>query len=134
MIDEDFKRTMHSIKGISASAGALKLSELARQIEQTLNKDLLSDFYEELNKVVDEIEDKIGIKNQIVKAEITNEQKRILFDSLKEALSTNRIKNIKPIIDEIDKYNLSKDDEKLFGQIKELVNKFKFKDILELLK
>jgi len=134
MIDEDFKRTMHSIKGISASAGALKLSELARQIEQTLNKDLLSDFYEELNKVVDEIEDKIGIKNQIVKAEITNEQKRILFDSLKEALSTNRIKNIKPIIDEIDKYNLSKDDEKLFGQIKELVNKFRFKDILELLK
>lgn len=134
MIDEDFKRTMHSIKGISASAGALKLSELARQIEQTLDKDLLSGFYEELNKVVDEIEDKIGIKNQIVKAEVTNEQKGILFDSLKEALSTNRIKNIKPIIDEIDKYNLSKDDEKLFGQIKELVNKFRFKDILELLK
>ena len=37
----------------------------------------------------------------------------ILYDSLKEALNTNRIKNIKPIIEEIDKYNLSKDDENI---------------------
>jgi CheY-like chemotaxis protein len=134
LIDEDFKRTMHSLKGISASAGALKLSELAREIEQTLNKDLLPSFYEELNKVVDEIESKIENTKETTKVELTKEQKVILYDSLKEALNTNRIKNIKPIIEEIDKYNLSKDDEILFDEIKELITKFKFKDVLELLK
>lgn len=134
LIDEDFKRTMHSLKGISASAGALKLSELAREVEQTLNKDLLPSFYEELNKVVDEIESKIENTKETTKVELTKEQKVILYDSLKEALNTNRIKNIKPIIEEIDKYNLSKDDEILFDEIKELITKFKFKDVLELLK
>lgn len=134
LIDEDFKRTMHSLKGISASAGALKLSELARQIEQTLNKDLLPSFYEELNKVTIEIESKIENTKETKKAELTKSKKESLFESLKEALATNRIKNIKPIIDEIDKYTLSQDDEKLFDEVKELVSKFKFKDILELLK
>ena len=37
----------------------LKLSELAREVEQTLNKRFITKFYEELNKVVDEIESKI---------------------------------------------------------------------------
>ncbi len=130
---EEFKRTMHSLKGISASAGALKLSNFAKEIEQTLNKELLGEFYEELNKVVAEIEEKLFDKNLIQKIAIENDEKTKLFDNLRDSLKTNRIKNIKPIIDEIEKYQLSINDEKLFGEIKELVDKFKFKEAMELL-
>lgn len=130
---EEFKRTMHSLKGISASAGALKLSNFAKEIEQTLNKELLGEFYEELNKVVAEIEEKLFDKNLIQKIAIENDEKTKLFDNLRDSLKTNRIKNIKPIIDEIEKYQLPINDEKLFGEIKELVDKFKFKEAMELL-
>lgn len=130
---EDFKRTMHSLKGISASAGALKLSELAKEIELTLNKELMPKFYDELNKVVDEIENKIGNATSFEKKEIENEKLISLFNELKNTLQTNRIKNVKPLIDEIEEYKLPQKYNELFKQLKELVNKFKFKDALELL-
>lgn len=132
--EEDFKRSMHSLKGVSASAGALQLSDLAKEIEQSLNKDLLPDFYKELNKVINEIENKMPNDNESIKIDIKDEEKKILFYNLKDAVQTKRIKNIKPIIDEIEKYNLSLEDKEIFNQIKDLVNKFKFKEILELLK
>ena len=132
--NDDFKRSMHSLKGVSASAGALKLSDLAKQIEQSLNRDLLPDFYEELNNVIDEIENKMENNTESTKVDIEDENKEILFFNLKEAVKTNRIKNITPIIDQIEKYNLSSQDKEIFNQIKDFANKFKFKEILELLK
>jgi CheY-like chemotaxis protein/HPt (histidine-containing phosphotransfer) domain-containing protein len=59
MSDEEFKRTIHTIKGISASAGAFKLNEVAIELNKTLDKNLLGSFYHELKLVIDEIEEKI---------------------------------------------------------------------------
>ncbi len=131
--EEDFKRAMHSLKGISASAGALSLSELAKEIELTLNKDLLPSFYKKLNDVIKEIEEKFVDTNKQNKIDLDETKKSIILDNLKEALQTNRIKNIKPIIEEIEQYTLSQRDKDFFEQIKELVNKFKFKEAMELI-
>jgi PAS domain S-box-containing protein len=131
MNDEEFKRTMHSLKGLCASAGALKLSEMARQIEESLNKELLPLFVISLNKTIAEIEKNI-ISNIIEKEEITQELKNELFINLKEAVSTKRAKNCKPIIEELQMYNLENEDKKLFEELKQLISKFKFKEALEL--
>lgn len=131
MNDEEFKRTMHSLKGLCASAGALKLSEMARQIEESLNKELLPLFVISLNKTIAEIEKNI-ISNIIEKEEITQELKNELFINLKEAVSTKRAKNCKPIIEELEMYNLENEDKKLFEELKQLISKFKFKEALEL--
>ncbi len=131
MNDEEFKRTMHSLKGLSASAGALILSEMARDIEESLNKELLPQFVTSLNKTIAEIEKNI-ISDNIEKKEISKELRNELFMNLKEAVATKRAKNCKPLIEELEMYNLKNEDKKLFEGLKQLISKFKFKEALEL--
>lgn len=52
---ENLIRITHTIKGLSASMGAINLSEIAKEIENTQNKNLFPQFYEELNRVCDEL-------------------------------------------------------------------------------
>ena len=131
MNDEEFKRTMHSLKGLSASAGALILSEMARDIEESLNKELLPQFVTSLNKTIAEIEKNI-ISDNIEKKEISKELRNELFMNLKEAVATKRAKNCKPLIEQLEMYNLNDEDKKLFEKLLSLINKFKFKEALEL--
>ena len=131
MKDEEFKRTMHSLKGLSASAGALKLSVMARQIEESLNKELLPFFIINLNETIAEIEKNI-ISDNIEKKEISKELRNELFMYLKEAVATKRAKNCKPLIEELEMYKLKNEDKKLFEGLKQLISKFKFKEALEL--
>ncbi|QFR50091.1 response regulator [Sulfurimonas lithotrophica] len=132
MEDEDLKRAMHTLKGISASAGALYLRDSAEEIEKNLNRTLLPQLVINLNEIIREIEEKINL-NSIEKIEISKEKKDELFTKLKEALSTKRAKNIKPIIEELDKYILDEDENKIFKELKHLCSKFKFKQALGLL-
>ncbi|MEA3513746.1 MAG: cache domain-containing protein, partial [Campylobacterota bacterium] len=132
--DEEFKRTTHTIKGISASAGALNLNKVAKELDDTQNKELIPSFYEELNKVISEIEDKIiNQEENIAKIDLQQNQRDELFAKLKEAVLTKRAKNCKPIIEEFEQYNLSIEDENLYNEVKQLIKKFKFKDAGELL-
>ncbi len=132
--DEEFKRSTHTIKGISASAGALKLNKIVKELDSTQNKLLIPQFYEEFQKVINEIKDKIIDieKDDLEKININSNTRDELFTKLKDAVTTKRVKNCKPIIEEFEKYNLSNDDEKLYQQIKSLIKKFKFKDAMEL--
>jgi CheY-like chemotaxis protein len=135
MSDDEFKRTTHTIKGISASAGASALHKIAKEIDETGDKNLLGKLYEELKKVTDEIEQKIinTKEHTLDKMDLQATKRDELFLDLKNAIATKRAKNCKPIIQEIDKYHLNSDDSKLFDNIKRLIKKFKFKDALELL-
>jgi HPt (histidine-containing phosphotransfer) domain-containing protein len=134
MDDDEFKRVVHTIKGISASAGALKLNQITKELEETGDKNYLNNFYTQLNKVVNEIEQKIiNTKITTTKIELTKEKSEELFAKLKEAVVTKRAKNCKPIIEEFEKYNLVDKDKKLYNEVKGLIKKFKFKNALELL-
>jgi CheY-like chemotaxis protein len=134
LADEEFKRTTHTIKGISASAGATNLNKIAVELDITQDKALLPTFYEELNKVLNEIEDKIiNQEESLPKIDIDNSTRDELFFKLKEAVKTKRAKNTKPILEEFTKYNLIPEDEKLYNEVDGLIKRFKFKDALELL-
>jgi PAS domain S-box-containing protein len=56
---DEFKRTTHTIKGISASAGAMQLHKIAKQLDETQNKLFIPEFYKELKNVCEEIENSI---------------------------------------------------------------------------
>ena len=134
MNDEEFKRTTHTIKGISASAGALELHKIAKELDETQDKFLIAKFNIELNKVTHEIEEKIiNTQDKIQKIDLEPTKRDELFSKLKIAVETKRAKNCKPIIEEFEHYNLSNDDEKLFQNVKGLVKKFKFKEAKEVL-
>jgi len=129
--NEELKRTMHTLKGLTASAGALYLSQIAKEIEESLKREMIPQFVTKLNEMITEIEENI-ISEDIEKKEITEEIRDELFDKLKKAVLTKRAKNCKVVIEELEHYNLNEEDNKLFNDIKELTSKFKFKQALEL--
>ena len=141
--DTEFKRVIHTIKGISASAGALRLNKIAKELdsiilherEQTQDKVLFLEFYEELDKVTKEIEQKVinVQEKKIQKIDLSSKKRDELFINLKEAVFTKRAKNCKSIMKEFEKYNLSEKDNDLYKEIKQLIKKFKFKDAMEIL-
>ncbi len=132
--DEDFKRTIHTIKGLSANIGAEDLNNIAKDIESEYDIKLFDKFYVILNKVFNEIkEQQVEDNGQIELLKIDDEKKRKLFIQLREAVSTKLPKKCKPIIKEIEKYELLGDDKKILSQVKSLFEKYKFKEIIEVL-
>ena len=131
--DEELKRVFHTIKGLSASAGALELRDMAKEIEESLDKGLLGGFIERFNRTIEEIETKLSLnETDNEKIELSKELRDELFGELKEAVSTKRAKNCKPVIARLEKYKLNEEDKKLFDEIKTLTSKFKFKQALEI--
>jgi CheY-like chemotaxis protein len=131
---DEFKRLTHTIKGLSASCGAMELNNIAKELDQTQDKNLIPQFEQEFKKVIDEIEALDIFKENITEKKIiTPEKKDELFSKLKDAVKTKRPKNCTPILEEIEQYDLEDKDQDIFNNISNLIHKFKFKEALELL-
>jgi hypothetical protein len=106
---------------------------ITKELNETQNKELLFKLYNELNLVLNELMvlDNNVDKN-IVLLELTNEKKEQLFLQLKEAILSKRPKKYKPIIEDIEKYKLSKEDKEFFEKVKILIDKYKFKEATKL--
>jgi len=132
--DNKLQRVAHTIKGLSANIGAKRLNDIAKKIEDTLDKSLFNEFYQELAKVIDDIKlIPSQEENSENKVKIDEEKKEELFSKLKDALKTKKPKNCNVVIEEIEKYDLDSKDKELFQQIKKLIKRYKFKDILNLI-
>ena len=57
MSDEEFKLKTHTIKGLSATIGATQLHAIAKELDETQNKQLLPEFYKLLANVISEIDE-----------------------------------------------------------------------------
>jgi len=135
--DEEFYRLIHTLKGISGNIGASTLYNILVKLDKSRNKSFLPSLKDELNVVLDEIQ-YLELKdnknnNQDLKSELSKNKRDELFKLLKDAISTNRPNNCNPILIEIEKYALLKEDKELFANVKELVDSYKFNQALELL-
>jgi signal transduction histidine kinase/DNA-binding NarL/FixJ family response regulator len=134
--DDEQSRVIHTIKGLSATIGAVSLFKIAQVLETRKDKTLLIELQKELDIVLEEL---ITIKVKNVKVnslnlELDTKNKDRLFLNLKDAIKTNRPKICKNIIEEIEQYQLDKNSLKIFTQLKTLISKYKFKEALDLLK
>lgn len=135
--EESFDRTIHTLKGLSASIGALDVYTIAREIEETRDRGLVSKLYIKVEEVVAELSDTLpGIEQAkpATKEPISPSVKNGLFHTLKEAVATKRPKKCEPIVEEIELYSLPKEDANLFEEVKRLIKKYRFKEAEELLK
>lgn len=131
---EVFRRTIHTIKGLSANIGAIALYDTLILLEESEDKYKLKDFYIELNKVLSELSCLNKQQNSdVLKPILDNDTKDQLFKKLKDAIGTNRPKNYQPILEEIDKYELSKNDKELYSKVKLFLTNYKIKDALKVL-
>jgi len=133
--DEEFKRTTHTLKGLSANIGAVNLNKITTELNETQEKQLLPKFYKELNLILEELVNiKIESNEQIKELEITTQIQDKLFSKLQKAIESKRLKRCSEVIQEIDKYRLASADKELYDKIKEYIKKYKFKEAIKLFK
>ncbi|MBK3332422.1 response regulator [Persephonella atlantica] len=136
MDDTKLRRTAHTLKGLSANIGANKLSQICAEIETSLNRNLFSHFYDEIEKVIKEIEENI-IKNTDKEADktdlkqLTPEKRKELINNLKHFASKRRTRQIRNILNELKEYYLDENDKELFEEIEKFIDNREYKKILE---
>ena len=130
---DEFKRTLHTLKGLSANIGATKLYDLTKEIEETEDNSLVSKLEKELSLILNELENKIINQTKevnITHLELTTSKRAELFTKLKEVIKSKRIKKCELIIQEIEGYQLSNEDKVLINKIKKSVNMYDFKNAI----
>lgn len=137
MQDDEFARSTHTLKGLSASLGAQDLNVMVSELDKTQDRDLLPEFNVELTRVLDELE-KTLVKEERSssneeKEELSQEKKDAFVMQLKEALESMEPEECGNIINEFSKYNLSDEDTEVFDKITHLIAEYDFDEALELL-
>ncbi len=130
--DDDFKRCVHSMKGLSMNIGAISLNKLAVELDREYDPSVLKEFQEELKLVIEDIESVLFAREDDKKYTSTQEISSI-YDELKEALDTKRPKQCEPIIEKLQNCNLSQNDKIFFEQVKELIKHYKFKEAISVI-
>ena len=122
--NEDFKRLIHTIKGLSASIGAEKLSEISKTLEDDPNVENLTAFQEQLNLVCDEIVRTVKFEEDLtIEDPLSTEREAELLQELKSALQSRRKKIYAPLLEELTGHQ----------ELKALVKRYKFKEAVEIL-
>ncbi|MDX9744819.1 MAG: response regulator, partial [Arcobacteraceae bacterium] len=125
---EELIRVTHTIKGLSASIGAMVLSEIAKEIEKTQNQNLFPKFYEKLHMVCDELQNIQKKEMELHYLTLSSSLRDELFDSLKEAIGSKRIKRVNLMLEELEKYQLNNSDRELFLRLKGYLLDYNFKE------
>ncbi len=121
---EDFKRIIHTIKGLSANIGADKLSEASGTLEDDPNAENLASFHEQLAVVCDEILGVVKPKENLTFQEpLSTEREAALLQELKAALKSRRKNLYAPLLEELTGHS----------KLKALIKRYKFKEALEML-
>ncbi len=134
--DKEFKIAIHTIKGLSANIGATTLHKISKEIDETKNRDLLTEFDTALKMLTDELELKLNIQE-----ESRDDDREILNDSikkdtllqLKKFASKRNAKGCNSIIEIVDSYKLLDQDREFFDLIRELIRQRKYKKIVEMI-
>jgi len=131
--DKELQRVAHTIKGLSANIGANSLSKVSKELEETLSKDLFDKFYNELSVVLDELKDlninKLQNKQTQNLLKLDTTKRDELFNSIKEFANQRKAKQIKELINELEKYKLDKEDKNTLEKITNLLKQRDYKEM-----
>jgi len=125
--NDEFKRTTHTIKGLSVNIGAKALNSMSKELDETQDKNLLPVFYKELYAVIEELKEKLqNTKEQ-------NSSKPKLDAKTKEYAKKRRSKLCNDTLNKIQEYKLSDKDKEIFEKLEALIHARKYKEIMEIL-
>ncbi|MEA3290031.1 MAG: response regulator [Campylobacterota bacterium] len=134
--DNEYKRSLHTLKGLSANIGAISLSNMVKEIEESNDKTQLPNLSKELNKVLDELKEKLNLSNKTTDKELLTlniDLRYEFFKNLKSAVESKRLKRCEPIIEQMEQYKLSHEDNEKFQKIKKHIDEFEFKEAIKIL-
>ena len=121
---EEFERTVHTLKGLSANLGAESLSRACKKLEDDPGDQRLAAFHERLGLVCDEIRVAVTPETKLtISSPRSPERESVLLQDLKKALKSRRKNLYAPLLEELDGHD----------ELKTLVKRYKFKEALKFL-
>ena len=137
--EEELKRTIHSLKGISGNIEARHLYELTSEAESSLDSNHFNTIHLEIHLIIDEINSKLTIKeedpsdNVLIKKSIEEKEKINLYSKLITKAQSRRSNLCKEILEELDSYELDDNDISLLRTIENHLSKREYASIIVLL-
>jgi CheY-like chemotaxis protein len=131
--EKELQIVTHTIKGLSANIGAMKLNSITKKLERTLNRDLFDEFYRQLSNVLDEIK---GLEEQQklgTLLELDTATKNELLNSIKEYANKKRARDCRKVLEEFSKYSLSQKEKDILDKIDLYLNHRDYKLIVDLI-
>ena len=128
-------QTMHTLKGLSGNIGALKLHNIAKELELSQTLKDFNLFKEELSNVLNDLTLILDYKDTVIEKKEVFDDMIVaeLFEELREAVKSNRIKNCSGVIEKLDGYKLDEKEEKKFSLVKSFLDDYNFKEALSTL-
>ncbi len=133
--EQEFQRTVHTIKGLSTSIGAVSLHAISERLENIQTPELLGEFHKQLEGIIEEINEKI-VQNQTQKEEKEELPRALKEDFLKELREyalTRRSKGCHEILNRVKKYQLDTKEKEFFTYLKTLADRRQYKEIVEMI-
>ncbi|MEA2029449.1 MAG: response regulator, partial [Campylobacterota bacterium] len=139
--EEEYTRVIHTIKGLSANIGALRLHNTVKELEETKDRSMIDVFQEELKSIRDELsryyaieyENLLDHSNDQDKDEISQEEESRLLVELKNAADMMEFEECKKVLDEITTYKLSDKKNQLIQEIESVLDGYDFDKVIELI-
>jgi len=130
--DEGFKRSVHTLKGMSGYVGAKRLCELSKDLEKNIDETLYLKLKDELNTVIEELKGYVEAleQSEIIKERASEVEVKHLFLELKNGLSKKRPKLYIPIVERLEAVELHSSDKEMFERVKRLIDEYKLGEAL----
>ncbi|MDD3343421.1 MAG: transporter substrate-binding domain-containing protein [Sulfurospirillaceae bacterium] len=135
--DNNAKRLLHTIKGLSANIGALSLHSCVVSLEASLSFEEVPLFQQELKRVIEEIKSSrlFDLQEAIEedKEKIEHAVLIELIQELKETLAKRRPQLCLPVLERLNSYALDSKTQILYDEMMPMVKKYKFQEAMNLL-
>lgn len=131
----DIKRLIHTIKGLAAGLGALRLADLALTLETDKSNILFEQFFQELNCVIEEIRSSnlTAEQDHVHTTPLAGTPSRHLIQALYSAVKKRRPHLIDPIIEKMESNCFADAEQTIIEKTLPLIKKFRYKEAQALL-
>ena len=129
---DEFQRVIHTIKGLSATIGAVKLNEITKKIDNIDKKEHIENFYEELKKVFKDIDRLLISDEKTTQKELDNQKQDELLEKLKSYAKRHRSRGCKDILNNLEICDYNK-DKSFLDNIRELIKERRYDEIMEVI-
>ncbi|WP_321495227.1 transporter substrate-binding domain-containing protein [uncultured Desulfobacter sp.] len=135
-LDDDlFRKTVHTIKGLSANIGATALYEVAKKMDETGDRTLVPEFYEALARLIAEIEEKLPETEPAPDrtAHMSFEKGQDLLARLKEAIKSMQPVRYEPLLEELARYRFPSETNDVVSGVRAALDEYDFDRALEII-
>ncbi len=133
--NDEFKRMVHTIKGLSANIGAQALFSITKKLDETQDKTIVPEFQHELTRLMDELKEKLKItinEPEAGQKKISLQTRDELMERLKNGLEKERVQICRSVIKELSGYQLARRDADFLDRIKKSIDEFDLDEAMEI--